>query len=560
MRARTLCLMAAAAAFAAWWPLFTNWENTGFGDWVYFQRMWEAARVGLERHGGMPYWDPYHCGGLTLWGNPQSMVYGPLILLAPLVGSTLALKVFVVLHVAFAFYGMHRLATYLGLDPPGATAASVAFSCCGFFAWHYGGGHVAFGPFGFAPWLLLCWRKSPGSLRHTLGVAVLMALTLFEGGVYPLPYFVLWLAFDALLRIRKGVLKVVGAGLLAGVLALFASAARLIPTMQTLARFPREVPARDEIAPVELLQMLTSYEGVPGFSGRYVWAEYASYVGFSTLVLAVLGALIYGRKHRRVLYACVFFALLCLGDFAPWSPWRLLHHLPIYSSLRVPSRFVILLILHLALLAGAGVQAIGATLLRERRRWSARYVPWLIAGAVAAEVLLVARPLPAAYSNRPLRLSPPSERFYLTTTPYLRVAEFPARNVGTRGCYEAYEIPLVYGLRNGDVPQVVVENGSLEDEGRRPDHLWANVTMEGDGLLRFNQRYDSAWIPSVGVAEEERLRLTVRVPEGTERVDLHFRPPHAGLAWLLTALGWLAIVALWLVDHWRGRRRPIPKG
>ena len=70
--ALAIALGSLAAACALWSPAFFQLQATGFGDWQFFHHMWEAGYVALTRYGEWPLWDPYHCGGITIFGNPQS--------------------------------------------------------------------------------------------------------------------------------------------------------------------------------------------------------------------------------------------------------------------------------------------------------------------------------------------------------------------------------------------------------------------------------------------------------------------------------------------------------
>jgi len=54
-----------------WFPAFRDPAATGFGDWQMIHHNWEAAYVALARFGEWPLWDPFHCGGVSILGNPD---------------------------------------------------------------------------------------------------------------------------------------------------------------------------------------------------------------------------------------------------------------------------------------------------------------------------------------------------------------------------------------------------------------------------------------------------------------------------------------------------------
>src|SRR3954468_9808582 len=58
-----------------WYPAFSDVRATGFGDWQMIHHNWEAAYIAITRFGEWPLWDPFHCGGVSILGNPESQVY-----------------------------------------------------------------------------------------------------------------------------------------------------------------------------------------------------------------------------------------------------------------------------------------------------------------------------------------------------------------------------------------------------------------------------------------------------------------------------------------------------
>jgi hypothetical protein len=356
-------------------PAFRSLDATGLWDWHYFHHMWEAGVVALSRFGEWPLWDPFHCGGVTIFGNPQNQLLAPLYFLSFLIGPTLATKLWVVLHAAAGFSGMILFARREGrLEWPGALLAAVAWGASGFFAWHGARGHSALLPFYYAPWLLLAWRGAARDPRWTAGVAALLGLVLLEGGGYPFAFFLLLLGFDALVRLASGPGRgrILVAGLVAAPLTLLLGAVRLLPVVDQMLGRPRTQHFADALSASEVLGMLTVREhGLLHAGHRYLWTEYGSYVGWGVVALALLGAGVARRRGRiQWVLGLVAFLGFTVGHYGPWSPWELLQRLPLYESLRVPSRFAVLFTFYLALLAGLGLDALGRALavLPARRR------------------------------------------------------------------------------------------------------------------------------------------------------------------------------------------------
>lgn len=574
---RSALILAAASLLAAvglWLPAFRTLEGTGFGDWQFFHHMWEAGFVALTRYGEWPLWDPYHCGGITILGNPQSQHMSPLYLLALLAGPTLGSKLFLCAHAWAGFAGMYLFARREhDLGVPGAALASLAWAASGFFVSHGSGGHSAFLPFYFAPFVLLAWRAAARDLRYAAAVAGLLTLVLLEGGVYPFPYLMLLLAFDTLARTISGeaVRPIARAGTVAAMLTALLGAIRLLPIADELARNPRTMPSLDGVSVAEALEMLTAREHEWRYLGHeFVWPEYGTYVGWGILSLAALGVASARRKPwlAVVAGAVVFFGLM-LGQHGPASPWAIVHRLPIYDSLRVPSRFAVLFTLYLGLLAGRGLDWIADRF--ERPSMPAMLarasvvLPPLAIAAIATDLLIVHYPILDRWTDPPIVTDFVSPRYYLTAErPYGRYyASFPRMNLGSRGCYEAMNFTPARGLWSGDQAQarVLGGTGSVVGFSRTTSRVFASVRLERASRVLFDQNFAPGWHSNLGEVVEQSGMLAVDLPAGAHQITLVYRPRTLVPGLSLSLLGLL--LALTLVRFPRfdsaSARRAIPK-
>ncbi len=116
----------------------------------------------------------------------------------------------------------------------------------------------------------------------------------------------------------------------------------------------------------------------PAYFNRANFWEVNCYIGVGALVLAVYGAIRGRKEHRRFMAAMVLIcAIGASGRYIPWLFRLLATCVPLYASFRATSRFFIPMTIFLALLAGAGLDAL------PRRR-----VSWWSVGAIAAAALL----------------------------------------------------------------------------------------------------------------------------------------------------------------------------
>ena len=561
-RAQLWRVLAAAliAAAVMWSPAFFSPFATGFGDWQYFHHMWEAGYVAITRYGEWPLWDPYHCGGITIFGNPQSQHLSPLYWLVLPLGPTLGSKVFVVLHAAIGFAAMYWLARRdFAMSAAAAALASLAWAASGFFVSHGSGGHSAFLPFYFAPLVVLLWRRAVGTPRYAVWLACVLALVLYEGGVYPFPYFVLLLACLALVSIAetRALWPTLRALSLTAVLTALLGAIRILPILDELRRHPRSVDSSDGVSLLELLQMLTLRD-VPWHdrtwgSGdhQFVWAEYGSYIGYGVLALALVGIIVCLRQRRYALVIVgVLFLALTLGEHGKASPWSLLHQLPIYDSLRVPSRFAVLLTLFLALAAGTGFDALLRRVPSKRR-----LLAWVVVAGIAIDFAFVHAKTIDRWKDPPIRTEPVHERFHLAEEyPYeANFASFPRLNVGTMHCYEAMNFNPAPGLWWGDEPQArIIGDGEVNAWGRSTTHVWADITMRNLGRVVFNQNYAPGWEAGDARITAEKGKLALDAPAGRSRIEAVYRPKTlwAGVA----AFAFGAVLCAFLLFRRRPRR------
>jgi hypothetical protein len=168
-----------------------------------------------------------------------------------------------------------------------------------------------------------------------------------------------------------------------------------------------------------------------------VWGPFAKepaaylFPGVLVFVLAAIG--VAGRSERPRLRdnAAVFYVLLgvlCTLMFLDWpfELWKLVYWLPGFNFIRVPSRFVIMTVLALAVLAGFGIDRLRQWLPRART---------MIVSAVA--VMLVAEYVTYPFPSVPYTVTVPAVDRWLATRPQpFIVAEMPVPSSGDSGALE----------------------------------------------------------------------------------------------------------------------------
>ena len=350
----------------------------------------------------IPLWDPNVQGGCPLLANPNNLVLYPGTLLYVVLPPLEALNLEIALHLLLAMAGTWLLSRDLGLSSPAALAAGAIYGFAGVtlsllnFLNH-------FFALALAPLLLLAWLRllATGRRRWLAAVLVVGVCEVLAGGVETTLAVLVTVAVLTAVRTRRSGRSWAGAALLAaagGALVAGVAAIQLLPAAELTAQsvrsagLPYGARVTWSLVPQRLPELI-----LPGFMGRVdtlaagdFWGRYVQdqhfpyilsiYFGAVTLLLAVTGLTSrsetgLSRGTRRSLGVVAAAGLvLALGQHVPG--FAVLWTLPGLALLRYPVKLVVLAVLPVALLAGAGIDAV------SRPPRSRRVAGLLVAGAV----------------------------------------------------------------------------------------------------------------------------------------------------------------------------------
>jgi len=500
-----------AIALALAGPMIASLDRLGAtDDWRHFSMLWEAARVALRDFHQFPSWNPYHCGGLVLYQHPESPFPGPLFLLTYFwLPTAVAMKVWIVAHLICGTLGARALVADRGGNAAEQLLGAAVMAACGFFAEHIGGGHLSFTPFLYLPLIVWAFRRGLRDVRYAVVVAGLFAVTVLEGGTYPAPLMAVALAVECLARLgsaedRRGMARALPVIVLLFVLL---AAVRLLPALHYLREHPRLEPLDDGLGIGEVFSFWTTRTHARRMLGhRYVWPEYDDYVGVVPVVLMLAGVLVAlfardgARRERRIDLAVFATLVWCaLGRIHGPALAMLLHALPVFRSLRVPSRFLGPAMVGFGLLA-AGALAAGRRTLEKR---GSR----LLRAALALELALVVgvavdicltnqRVMQQGLDPRMPQTRASADFFQNTGADYGRLPTFPVDGFGTRGCYVALEWKPAPGITDGRGAQARLEPptaGTIVEKRWSPNRLDFDVQLDAPATLIVNQNYETGW-------------------------------------------------------------------
>lgn len=402
----------------ATWPLTVGGRIIARGDLLlYFYPLRDFAAQAV-REGRLPLWNPYTFMGAPFLANSQAGFFYPFNLLLAWLPADQAIAWQIPLHLAIAGLGAWLLARKgFGLRPRGALVSGLAFGLGGYLGAQVE--HInQVQALAWLPLMVLCALRlvetaaagdRRAGLRHTLRLAVLIALQAFAGHTQSLYISLLTVGLAAVLRIALAgrsawrarpvaltVLLVAGAGVLGGLLA----AAQLLPTLELSGQSARAggLPL-NEVGSFSWRPWVAARALLPTL-GDPLFPEYVFTLGFSGLGLALAGVILPGRdggaRSGRAFGLLLFGVgvVLALGIATPLFN-VLYRFLPGFNLFRAQARWLIMAALGASVLIGRGAEALSDP--ATPRRWRVLGLAWLgVLGVIVAGLVLGARLSPEA--------------------------------------------------------------------------------------------------------------------------------------------------------------------
>jgi hypothetical protein len=359
-------------------PLFAR-RNFGGRDLLAYNLPLEKAVHDAYARGRLPAWLPEVSGGRPLLPNPNAGALYPVRPLLALVPFRVAMRLFPLLHWAFAGAGVLFLVRLLGASGTAAWVAAVSYAWSGIAVSEVFFPHILPG-LALLPWVV--WATARPSSRWSgklLVLALLLSLDFLAADVFSIGMAiscgVLWILLEQPRKEWRGAFLLLGAAvLLAGLVA----APQIVATLLWIPETRRAVSGmslgesfRYSISPVRLLELVVPYPfgATSAVDVSEVWTPqvfhqripglFATlYAGAFPLVgaVAIWRKKFLGARFARVL-ALATLAVAVPPSFLPlaWSK------LPSPLPLRNPEKFAVALALALAILAGLAFDVLRRT-------------------------------------------------------------------------------------------------------------------------------------------------------------------------------------------------------
>jgi hypothetical protein len=330
------------------------------------------------------------------------------------------------------------------------------------------------------------------------------------------------------------------------------AAVRLAPLIETLRLAPRVIAGKPGMTPFAALGALVNPVTVE--KGWNLASKQTYVVGAVALALAMVG-LCRRRTWPLVPLGVAAFCTALGSALGPWGPFALLERLPLYSALRYPERYLIVVALVIAVLAANGLRLF--EIVARRHVWARRLV---VLGAVlltanAGYLLLDFHVVASArlLVHPPVELSRP---FRQARGNRWLAAFYAPLSRGSLSCWDAYPVPMSPLLR-GDLPaeEYLLDPtaGSVTRRHWTPSTIDLDVTLSRPAELLINQNFHTGWRSTVGQVRDHDGLLAVELPAGVEKVRLSFRPRSAIAGGVSSLVAFL--IACWLIGRERRGNR-----
>ncbi len=409
-------LFIAAAVALLFHPLILGEGRLYFRDVSlnhYPNRIYATERL---LHGDFPLWNPYLSGGMPLAANPNELILHPITLLFLLLPVGAAFSASVVLQYLLAGWGMYLWAREESLGQEAALFAATGFALSGPLV-SCGSLQNLLASWAWVPLALFAAARfrRRGCRWALLSYAGALSVTLLAGDPVAAASVALVAVIGAWESPRPAMRRAFFAPIAGVALAVGLALVALLPAREMVAAsergggIPLEKALAWSIDPPRLLELAvpalygnpaalkpTSYWGGLVFEKGYPFLL-SVYLGILTVLF--LAALPWrGAGGRQVLLAafsvlCILAALGAAGRIYP-----LIHRwIPLASSLRYPSRFLLPATLALVFLAASGFD-------NRLRAWQAGGTgrgrdTWVVVALLAAAAAFVLALAPGAASG-----------------------------------------------------------------------------------------------------------------------------------------------------------------
>jgi hypothetical protein len=243
-----------------------------------------------------------------------------------------------------------------------------------------------------------------------------------------------------------------------------------------------------------------------------------------------------------------------LGQFSEWAPWTLLHrYVPIFTSMRVPSRFRLIFHMFVALFVAYAIEYA-----RKRSKRMHIFVVALAFIGIGDMIGFGFDIVKTRFHGPPPIPVVVSKDFYYGGIEVSKdFADAVRQNRGWLGC-RSYEWPSNEDARvwTGNVLQARATDDSarVEKATRTSSTFSVDVDVKKPTIVLLNSGYAAGWQTTAGKIVEHDQMLAVELPVGYHKLRVRYWPRRMTPGIWITSIGLLGVIAFYVVRRLRRRR------
>lgn len=554
-------------------PVFKNFGYWGAADWDQHFFYNDVPRKTILDFNQFPLWNPYYCGGNVMLAHPESNFLSPLYIFILIFGAVKGIKILIFLHIIIGMLGMFLLSRKVGIGKISSFLPPIIFMMSSWFPLRMNAGHTLYFAMAFFPYAFLFYLKSRENIKYIFISALFLLLMIFSGGTYPFLFSIIFLGFYALFDVvKRKKTKPIKIFIFIMIFTFLLGAIKFFPSIEFLNKYAF---SRDDVQPTSLNilynSLLSRNKDIASriYIGNYehprlgeieikwAWHEYGAYVGIIPLILFIAGFFLFFRKTWVLLLTSIFFLFLSLGEIIPFNLWRILRELPVFSTLHGPSRFLMLFVFSLSLIAGLALTKIENL---KRLKFRKYFVLGIIA-IVLVDMMLVSSPIfGRIFILKPRTIVREGTEFLqvISLLPeYLTYRNFLG-NLGTLNCYDRLHpkieaIPR--GIDNGTSFKDYIGESYIAGTNEiaeiiyfSPNKVTVSLDVNENSILVLNQNYDSGWKVSKGNVINHNGVVAKKVKPEEKNVTFYYLP-NTFIIGLITTLLSFAFGLYWFLKH-----------
>jgi hypothetical protein len=289
------------------------------------------------------------------------------------------------------------------------------------------------------------------------------------------------------------------------------------------------------------------------------WGEYGCYIGPVLALLIVMAIVLRYRTYKRWIWLMVGFGLIMVGNHFSFMPWGILKQLPVYKALRVPTRYGLLVMLCIAVVAAYMLEDLIHWLKARNRKRLARKLAVILTVLIAADLWSYGIHILSKMKHEQVEPVPVRKTFRQEPGNRKYMEQYVRANTGTVDCYEADWITpsehLGFNLTSEAWP-IRRRHATVTQRSWSPNRIELEVNAANATTIIYNMNNDKWWRTSVGDIVTHKGLLGIRVPAGTHSIVLSYEPFPFYIGAMVSAVSLLTVIGLLFWSYHRRKRKP----